>query len=143
MPDSLAVNELSEVVVTGANRAVDGRYLPYSVSVVGSAEFSLTGYYARGWGMIQTVAMHNENTGRFINKGIEATANLNGASRLYVADDYRHQSYATLSVRAAWQVCRNLELTARFENITDARYTINAGYRMPGFTAFGGFKVSI
>lgn len=170
------------------------RMMNYEISVskaIGSAELSLTGYYARGWDMIQTVAMHNENTGRFINKGIEATANwrvlpelrlwgsysflysslsnltgaprhqyflgaewlpirtlslsanLNGVSRLYVADDYRHQSYATLSIRAAWQVCRNLELTARLENITDARYTINAGYRMPGFTAFGGFKVSI
>ena len=31
----------------------------------------------------------------------------------------------------------------RLENITDARYEINRGYRMPGFTAIGGFRLSL
>lgn len=150
----------------------------------------ITGYYSKGDNMIQTVDQKNQNTGRFINKGIELSAqshpldnlwlsatysflhtslrNLTGAPKnqyylgvewhpwrflnigadlkgigsLYVADNIRHQSYALLNLKVTWHVCRYLSLFTRLENITDARYTINRGYEMPGFTAMGGFRLS-
>lgn len=149
----------------------------------------ITGYYSKGDNMIQTVDQKNQNTGRFINKGIELSAqshpldnlwlsatysflhtslrNLSGAPKnqyylgvewhpwhflnigadlkgvgsLYVADNIRHQSYALLNLKVTWHVCRYLSLFTRLENITDARYTINRGYEMPGLTAMGGFRL--
>lgn len=134
--------------------------------------------------------MKNMNTGRFINKGIEVTAqshpldnlwlqasysylhtsldNLTGAPKnqyylgvqwrpwsfigidadlkgtggLYVADGIDHQSYALVDLKITWDVCRYVSLFCRLDNITDARYMINRGYDMPGFTAMGGFRLS-
>lgn len=141
--------------------------------------------------MIQVVDFKNQNTGRFINKGIEVSArsmplrnlwlsatysylntnlhnltgaprhqyyigaewrpveplsiamDLKGTSRLFVADDMDYQSYALLNTKISWQVWRHLCLMLRLENITDARYTINRGYPMPGFTVLGGVRISI
>lgn len=151
----------------------------------------ITGYYSNGHNMIQTVDQKNQNTGRFINKGIELAAhshpadnlwlsatysylhtsltNLVGAPRnqyylgvqwkpwdflhidadlkgvggLYVAADIKNQNYALLNLKLTWDVCRYLSLFTRLENITDARYTINRGYPMPGFTALAGFKLHL
>ena len=141
--------------------------------------------------MIQTVDMKNENTGTFINKGIELSLNsrplpnlslratysylhtslgnltgapknqywlgaewqalkwlnlcadLQGVGSLYVTDGMKRQSYALLNFKARFKVCRYAELFTRLENITDARYTINRGYPMPGFTAMGGVRISL
>lgn len=149
----------------------------------------LTGYYSKGDNMIQTVDMKNQNTGRFINKGLELSAHshpldnlwltatysylhtslrnlvgapknqyylgvewrpwrflnvaadLKGVGGLYVADNIEHQNYALLNLKVTWDICRYVSVFTRLENITDARYTINRGYEMPGFTAMGGFKV--
>ena len=149
----------------------------------------ITAYYSKGDNMIQTVDMQNQNTGRFINKGIEFSArshpldniwlsatysylhtsleNLTGAPKnqyfiglewnpwkflnigadlkgiggLYVAEGIKHQNYALLNLKMTWDICRYVSLFTRLENITDARYMINRGYEMPGFTAMGGFKV--
>ncbi len=168
------------------------KMMNYEVSV--SKSFSrylfaeITGYYSRGYNMIQTIDQKNQNTGKFINKGIEVSArshpidnlwltasysylhtslhNLTGAPKnqyylgiewrpwkflniaadlkgvggLYVADNIRHQNYALLSLKLTWDICRYISIFTRFENITDARYMINRGYEMPGFTAMGGFK---
>lgn len=150
----------------------------------------LTAYYSRGSNLIQTVDMKNENTGRFINKGIELSAqssplkslhlyasysylhtslsiltgaprsqyylgmhwsattklnialDLKGVCGLYVAEDVRRQNYALLNARIAYDVCRWVSVFASLENITDARYMINRGYPMPGFTAMGGIKLN-
>lgn len=149
----------------------------------------LTGYYSKGDNMIQTVDMKNQNTGSFINKGLELSAHshpldnlwltatysylhtslrnlvgapknqyylgvewkpwrflnvaadLKGVGGLYVADNIRHQNYALLNLKVTWDICSYVSVFTRLENITDARYTINRGYEMPGFTAMGGFKV--
>ena len=149
----------------------------------------LTAYYSKGDNLIQQVDMKNQNTGCFINKGIEISAhshpldnlwltatysylhtsldNLTGAPKnqyflgvewkpwkflgigadlkgvggLYVAEGIRHQDYALLNLKVTWDICRYVSVFTRLENITDARYTINRGYEMPGFTAMGGFKV--
>lgn len=151
----------------------------------------LTAYYSKGDNMIQVVDFKNQNTGRFINKGIEVSArsmplrnlwvsatysylhtnlhnltgaprhqyyigaewrpveplsiamDLKGTSRLFVADDMDYQSYALLNTKISWQVWRHLCLMLRLENITDARYTINRGYPMPGFTVLGGVRISV
>ncbi len=151
----------------------------------------LTAYYSKGADMIQTVNQKNQNTGSFINKGIELSvrshpldnlwltasysylhtslnnlvgapknqyflgvewqalkclnvaADLKGVGDLYVADDMHNQSYALLNLKLTWQVCRYISLFTRLENITDARYTINRGYPMPGFTALGGFRLTL
>lgn len=149
----------------------------------------LTAYYCKGDNMIQTVDQKNQNTGRFINKGIELSArshpldnlwltatysyldtsldnlagapknqyylgvdwkplkflgvgaDLKGVGGLYVAETVRNQNYALLNLKVTWDICRYVSVFTRFENITDARYTINRGYEMPGFTAMGGFKL--
>lgn len=151
----------------------------------------LTAYYSRGTYMIQIVDNKNINTGKFINKGIEISANSNpidnlwmfasysylhtsldnlvgapknqyylgveltlweqlkiaadmkGVGGLYVADDVSNQNYALLNLKITYKICRYVDIFTRLENITDAQYTINRGYEMPGFTAFGGFKISL
>lgn len=74
---------------------------------------------------------------KFLNVG----ADLKGVGGLYVADNYKHQNYALLNLKVTWDICRYVSIFTRLENITDANYTINRGYVMPGFTAMGGFKV--
>lgn len=151
----------------------------------------LTAYYSKGDNMIQTVDQKNQNTGRFINKGIELSArshpfdnlwltatysyldtsldnlvgapknqyylgvdwkpwkflgigaDLKGVGGLYVAETVRNQNYALLNLKVTWDICRYVSVFTRLENITDARYTINRGYEMPGFTAMGGFKLRL
>lgn len=150
----------------------------------------LTLYYSRGTDMIQVVDQKNVNTGKFINKGIEISANshpldnlrlyasysylhtslddlvgapknqyylgaeltlrkkfniaadLKGVGGLYVADGIKNQNYALLNLKLNYEICRYLAIFTRLENITNARYIINRGYDMPGFTAMGGFKVN-
>ena len=74
---------------------------------------------------------------KFLNVG----ADIKGVGGLYVADNYKHQNYALLNLKVTWDICRYVSIFTRLENLTDARYTINRGYEMPGFTAMGGFKV--
>lgn len=69
-------------------------------------------------------------------------ADLKGTGGLYVADGIDHQSYALVDLKITWDVCRYVSLFCRLDNITDARYMINRGYDMPGFTAMGGFRIS-
>lgn len=75
-------------------------------------------------------------------KTLKIAADLKGVGGLYVADDVKHQNYALLNLKLNYRICRYLDIFTRLENITDARYVINRGYDMPGFTAMGGFKVS-
>ena len=67
-------------------------------------------------------------------------AELKGVGSLYVSDDVEHQSYTLLNLKAAYKVLPALELFASLNNLTDADYTINKGYQMPGFNAMGGVK---
>lgn len=73
---------------------------------------------------------------------LKIAADLKGTGSLYVADDVKHQNYALLNMKLTYSVCRYADIFTRLENITDARYTINRGYEMPGFTALGDIKVS-
>lgn len=73
---------------------------------------------------------------------LKIAADLKGTGSLYVADNVKHQNYALLNMKLTYSVCRYADIFTRLENITDARYTINRGYEMPGFTALGGIKIS-
>ncbi len=151
----------------------------------------LTLYFSRGTNMIQVVDMKNENTGGFVNKGIEVsvgvnpfrmlslkatysylhssldnltgaprhqyfmgvdwqplkkltiTAQVKGVAHLYVADEIPFQNFALLDSKISYQLLKCLKIFANFDNITDASYVINRGYPMPGFTASGGFTLSL
>lgn len=50
----------------------------------------VTGYYSKGDNLIQTVDMHNVNTGSFINKGIEVTANSQPLDKLSLRATYSY-----------------------------------------------------
>lgn len=73
---------------------------------------------------------------------LDIAADLKGVGGLYVSDNVKHQNYALLNLKLTWQIVKYVAIFARLENITDARYEINEGYQMPGFTAMGGFKVT-
>ena len=68
-------------------------------------------------------------------------AELRGVGGLYVADAVEHQNYALLGLRLTYKPCKFLDVFAHLDNITDAKYMINNGYEMPGFTAMGGVKL--
>ncbi|MEZ3591657.1 MAG: TonB-dependent receptor [Muribaculaceae bacterium] len=74
---------------------------------------------------------------------LNVCADLKGVGKLYVAESVKDQNYAVVNIKLTFDVCRQLSLFTRLENITDARYVINRGYEMPGFTAMGGFKLNI
>ncbi len=69
-------------------------------------------------------------------------ADMKGVGGLYVSDNVKKQNYALLNLKLTYKTCRYADIFMRLENITDARYTINHGYEMPGITAMGGFKLS-
>ena len=178
------------------------RMMNYELTVAKhfSRYFSIdvTGYFSQGSNMIQTASVptteggttqRNMNTGSFINKGIEVSAQsspidvlslrasysymytsldnltaapknqyflgmswqvlrqlsvdaeLKGIGGLYVADGVERQNYALLGLRLTYKPVRCLDIFAHLDNITDAKYMINNGYQMPGFTAMGGVKV--
>lgn len=68
-------------------------------------------------------------------------AALRGIGGLYVADGMERQDYALLNMKLTYKALRFLEVSATLDNLTNARYTINRGYEMPGFTATGGLKL--
>ena len=74
-------------------------------------------------------------------KQLTVDAELKGIGGLYVADDVKHQNYALLGLRLTYKPVKFLDIFAHFDNLTDAKYEINKGYEMPGFTVMGGVKV--
>lgn len=75
-------------------------------------------------------------------KQLSIGADVRGVAHLFVAQGIDTQSYATLNMKATYEVTDWLTLSAHIDNITDASYMINRGYPMPGITAMGGFKLS-
>ena len=158
----------------------------------------VTAYFSEGSNLIQTASVptadggttnRNMNTGSFINKGIEVSAQshpldvlslrasysfmhtslsnltaapknqyflgigwqalkwlsvdaeLKGVGGLYVPDNVERQNYALLGLLLTYKPVKFLDIFAHFDNIANAKYQINYGYQMPGFTAMGGVKV--
>lgn len=71
------------------------------------------------------------------------SAQLKGVARLWVHQSIDTQSYAVADLKATYGILPWLDLTLRLDNITDARYVINRGYEMPGFTAMGGIRLHL
>ena len=80
-------------------------------------------------------------------KQLSVDAELKGIGGLQVgnvpkyAGVVEHQNYALLGLRLTYKPVKYLDIFAHFDNVTDAKYQINYGYQMPGFTAMGGVKV--
>lgn len=75
--------------------------------------------------------------------GFAANVTLKGVSGLFVASDYPIQDFATLDVRLTYSICRQLKIMLDLDNITNTRYQVTYGYPLPGFTAMGGFTLTI
>ncbi len=74
---------------------------------------------------------------------LSVDAELKGVGGLYVNDNVERQNYALLGLRLTYKPISCLDIFAHFDNITDAKYQINYGYQMPGFTVTGGVKVRL
>lgn len=72
-----------------------------------------------------------------------ADVELKGTGGLYVAEDVKHQNYATVNTRLTYQLIKQLQIFVNLDNLTDTHYIINRGYEMPGFTIMGGFKLNL
>ena len=151
----------------------------------------ITGYFAQGRNIIQTLNGKNNNTGRFRNKGLELSVTsqpidklwlrasysymysslkeltaapknqyliganwqplprfnidveLKGVGGLYVANEVARENYALLNLGFTYNVTSYIDLFGHFDNLTDADYMINNGYKMPGITCLGGLKLKL
>lgn len=74
-------------------------------------------------------------------KRLSIGTDLRGVARLFVSESINLQSYATINVKAIYNVTEWLSLSAHIDNLTNASYMINRGYPMPGITVAGGFKL--
>lgn len=72
---------------------------------------------------------------------LSVDAELRGTGGLYVADGMENQNYALVNMKLTYKAMSWLDVFATIDNITNAKYTINEGYEMPGFTAMGGVKL--
>lgn len=76
-------------------------------------------------------------------KQLTVHADLKAIGGLFVDEDICRQDYALFNMKLSYEIIHNLNIFLILDNITDARYEINRGYTMPGFTAFGGFRLHL
>ena len=76
---------------------------------------------------------------------IDATfKSING---LYVSPSASNENYILLGAKASYMLLtdvkgiKSLQIFTTLDNITNSNYTINEGYKMPGFNTFGGIKL--
>lgn len=81
--------------------------------------------------------------------GLTIDASLKAVDGLYVSPEERSEDFMLLGAKISYIALRKtdksrlLELFATLDNITDCSYTINRGYKMPGFTFSLGTKLHI
>lgn len=90
-------------------------------------QIDVTGYISRGNNMIQVVDMKNENTGKFINKGIEVSASSHPLRNLNISASYSwlHTSLYNLTgaprtqyfLGADWQIIKPLSVSAEVKGV--------------------------
>lgn len=90
-------------------------------------QIDLTGYFSRGTNMIQVVDMKNENTGKFINKGIEVSASSHPLDNLSLSASYSwlHTSLDNLTgaprnqyfLGIDWRIFKPLNVSAELKGI--------------------------
>lgn len=89
--------------------------------------FDITGYYSRGSNLIQVVDMKNENTGRFINKGIEVSAASHPVDNLRLSASYSWLRTSLDNLTGApmnqyffaveWQIIKPLSVSAELKGV--------------------------
>ena len=50
--------------------------------------------------------------------------------------------YSVINLAASYDVCRNLQVFGRIENLFDKKYEVVHGYGVPGVSGYGGVKAS-
>lgn len=81
--------------------------------------------------------------------GLTIDASLKAVDGLYVSPEERSEDFMLLGAKISYIALRKadksrlLELFTTFDNMTDCSYTINRGYKMPGFTFSLGTKLHI
>ena len=81
--------------------------------------------------------------------GLTVDASLKAVDGLYVSPEERSEDFMLLGAKISYIALRKadksrlLELFTTFDNMTDCSYTINRGYKMPGFTFSLGTKLHI
>ena len=81
--------------------------------------------------------------------GLTIDASLKAVDGLYVSPEERSEDFMLLGAKISYIALRKtdksrlLELFTTLDNITDCSYTINRGYKMPGFTFSLGTKLHI
>ena len=81
--------------------------------------------------------------------GLTVDASLKAVDGLYVSPEERSEDFMLLGAKISYIALRKadksrlLEFFTTFDNITDCSYTINRGYKMPGFTFSLGTKLHI
>lgn len=81
--------------------------------------------------------------------GLTIDASLKAVDGLYVSPEESSEDYMLLGAKISYIALRKtdksrlLELFTTLDNITDCSYTINRGYKMPGFTFSLGTKLHI
>lgn len=60
---------------------------------------------------------------------------------LYVAENMTGEKYTLFNGKISYYPQKDIEIFALLDNMLNEKYTINYGYPMPGFMAFGGLKV--
>lgn len=83
-------------------------------------------------------------------KRLMLDASLRSVGSLYVSEQMKSEDYILCNAKASYTIVaeednreiRKLELFTILDNITDCDYTINHGYKMPGFNASAGAKLT-
>jgi len=74
-------------------------------------------------------------------------ATFKSISGLYVSPTANNENYMLLGAKVSYTLLEevkrieSLQLFVTLDNITNCDYTINEGYKMPGFNTFGGIKI--
>ncbi len=124
--------ENAGVEVSAQSRPVDALSLRASYSYMHTSISGLTGAPAHQYFL---------GVGWQVFSQLTVDAQLRVVGRLFVANDVELQNYALLDVRVSYKPLKWLEAFVSANNVTNARYQINKGYEMPGFTASGGVKL--
>lgn len=81
--------------------------------------------------------------------GLTLDGSVRAVNGLYVSPEEKDESYILVGAKASYIVLKSnnaerfLELFTTLDNITDCNYTINRGYKMPGFNLSVGSKLHI
>ena len=108
----------------------------------------ITGYFAQGRNIIQTLNGKNNNTGRFRNKGLELSVTSQPIDKLWLRASYSYM-YSSLKeltaapknqylIGANWQPLPRFNIDVELKGVGGLY-----GYKMPGITCLGGFKLKL